>query len=366
MRASGFARAGAHPRLGISPTALRKSDMERLRPRVARAAAIWSFAYGALGVYWTTGGRGFPFGVGGDLAARQSILVHATAADTAPLIAVVGFFGAIVALSVTYVRLQGAMRAAALVVAWLHAVMLALLIPDFRLLALIAYAPILLIGPAFGWSPDAGFSEAVTWPLTNQFLCLTGGLLWGALAMTMQLGGSRRGGHENARATRWTQPEVAARWGKWAVAVAVVVPCLYAATRLMWAFGIPVGIDERLLSSATAQSGGIIGAAFGLGTVALCGAILTLGLVQRWGELFPRWLPIIGGTRVPLTLVIVPAGLMSVLITGAGLTFVRLTLTDEFRLDADWAMSGPMLLWPVWGSALAGATVAYYYRTRPA
>jgi hypothetical protein len=144
----------------------------------------------------------------------------------------------------------------------------------------------------------------------------------------------------------------------------VVVPCLYAATRFAWAFGIPLGIDERLLASATARSGGIIGAAFGLGTVALCGAVLTLGLVQRWGEVFPHWLPRIGGTRVPLALVIVPAGLMSVIITGAGLTFVRLTLTDVFRLDADWAMSGPMLLWPAWGVALAAATVAYYYRTR--
>jgi hypothetical protein len=57
---------------------------------------------------------------------------------------------------------------------------------------------------------------------------------------------------------------------------------------------------------------------------------------------------------------------MSVLITGAGLTFVRLTLTDGFRPGADWAMSGPMLLWPIWGTALAVATVAYYYRTRSA
>jgi hypothetical protein len=332
--------------------------------RFTSAAAIWSLLYGALGVYWATGGRGFPFGVGNDPAASQSILGRATAADTAPFIAVVGIFGAIVALVVTYLPLRGTIRAAALVVAWLHAVTLALLIPDFRPLALIAYAPILLIGLAFGWSP-AGASEAFNWPLANQFLCLTGGLLWGAVAMTMHVGGSRPGGPGNARATRWTQPESAARWGKWAVGVAIVVPCLYAVTRLAWAFGIPLGIDERLVNGGAAGSGGTVaGAAFALAVVALCGAILTLGLIRRWGEVFPRWLPIIGGTRVPLPLVIVPAGLMSVLITGAGLTFIRLTLTGVFRLDANWAVSAPMLVWPVWGSALAAATVAYYYRTR--
>lgn len=365
MRASEFARAGVSQRLGISPTAPRKSNVERVRPAVARAAAIWSLAYGALGLYWTTGGRGFPFGAGRDPAASASILGRATAADTAPIITAIGFVGAIIALAVASVRLQGTMRIASLVVAWLHAVVLTLLIPDFRLLALIAYAPLLLIGPAFGWSPSAGFSQALIWPLVNQLVCLTGGVLWGAVAITMHLGESRPAEHGNARARRWTNPEVAVRWGKWAVGIAVVVPCLYAVTRLAWAFGIPLGIDERLLDAAAAESGGIIGAAFGLGTVALCGAILTLGLVQRWGEVFPRWIPFIGGTPVPLALVIVPAGLMSVLITGAGLTFVRLTLTGRYRLDTDWAMSGPMLLWPAWGVALATATVAYFHRTRP-
>ncbi len=362
MRASEFTHTIASRRSEIEPKRLSWSA-ERLRPGVARAAAIWSFIYGALGVYWTAGGRGFPFGAGSDPVASASILGRATAADAAPVIALVGFAGAIIALAVAHERLQGAMRTAALVVAWLHAVMLALLIPDFRLLALIAYAPLLVIGPLFGWFPSAGFSEAFTWPLVNQFLCFAGGLLWGAVATTMHLGDSR-GGRGNARAAQWTRPEVAARMGKWAVAIAVIVPCLYAATRLTWAFGIPLGIDEQLLARARAESGGIVGAAFGLGTVALCGAILTLGLVQRWGEVFPRWLPIIGGRRVPLALVIVPAGLMSIVITGAGLTFVRLTIADGFRLGADWAMSGPMLFWPVWGLALAVATVAYYYRTR--
>ena len=54
--------------------------------------------------------------------------------------------------------------------------------------------------------------------------------------------------------------------------------------------------------------------------------LLTLGLVQRWGEVFPRWIPFLAGKRVPPALAIVPASLVSILVTTAGLMFVRLTL----------------------------------------
>jgi hypothetical protein len=49
-----------------------------------------------------------------------------------------------------------------------------------------------------------------------------------------------------------------------------------------------------------------------------------LGL--RWGEVFPRWIPFLSGKRVPIPLGVVPASLVSVLVTTAGLMFVRLTL----------------------------------------
>ena len=100
--------------------------------------------------------------------------------------------------------------------------------------------------------------------------------------------------------------------------------------------------------------------------------ILTLGLVQRWGEVFPRWIPFLGGRRVPIPLAVVPASLVAVLVTTAGLMFVRLTLTGrlgailgEGVLSAEnWATLAPELLWPLWGAALGAATLAYYYRRR--
>jgi len=48
------------------------------------------------------------------------------------------------------------------------------------------------------------------------------------------------------------------------------------------------------------------------------GALLTLGLVQRWGEVF-----------IPLA--VVPASLVSVLVTAADLMIVRMTLACYYR-----------------------------------
>ncbi len=109
-----------------------------------------------------------------------------------------------------------------------------------------------------------------------------------------------------------------------------------------------------------------------LATLAVGGAILTLGLVRRWGEVFPGWIPFLGGGRVPIWFAVVPASLVSVLVTAAGLMFVRLTLTGGLGAilgegvlgGQNWAALAPELLWPLWGVALGAATLAYYYRRR--
>jgi hypothetical protein len=145
--------------------------------------------------------------------------------------------------------------------------------------------------------------------------------------------------------------------------VAAIVPLVYAATRWIWALGIPLGINAQFLQAARMAGAAWSGAA--LGTVAICGALLTLGLMQRWGEVFPRWLPVVGGREVPPTLAIVPASVVAILVTAAGLMFWRRTLLGDgaFSLArGDWAALGPELLWPIWGLALGAATLAYYLR----
>lgn len=132
--------------------------------------------------------------------------------------------------------------------------------------------------------------------------------------------------------------------------------------------GFPLGISEELLREGQ-ETGALWGGA-ALATVALGGALLQFGLIQRWGEVFPRWLPFFAGKRVPIWLAVIPASLVAVIVTNAGLMFVRLTLLGTlcevfaFIDEGDWAALAPELLWPVWGVALGAATLAYYYRRR--
>lgn len=66
----------------------------------------------------------------------------------------------------------------------------------------------------------------------------------------------------------------------------------------------------------------------------------------------------LSGKRFPEPMAIVPASLVSVMVTSAGLQVVR-----GFPADG-WATTAPGPLWPVWGVALAAATLAYDYRRR--
>lgn len=338
---------------------------------IAYAAAAWSLLYGALGLWWALGGAGFPFGTGNDPSAELSVLGGARAESVAPVIAALGLAGAVAAVAMGRTRGRGILRAMLLAFAWGTAAALLLVVPDYRVLMGVAYTPIILIGAPFDWPQGVSLLDAFPWPVVNQFFCIAGGLSWAATAVAY--GRRSRGacgycGRTDAGAG-WTTPAAAARWGRWAVYVAVVIPVLYAATRWAWALGIPLGITEEFLRES--QETGMWWAGAALATIALGGAILTLGLVGRWGEVFPRWIPYLSGRRVPIWFAVVPASLVSVLVTTAGLMFVRLTLFGTFSLgeralvlDENWAALAPELLWPIWGVALGAATLAYYYRRR--
>jgi hypothetical protein len=144
---------------------------------------------------------------------------------------------------------------------------------------------------------------------------------------------------------------------------------VYAVTRYTWALGIPFGISEDLFLEGQKVGLWILGAA--LASLALVGAFLTLGLIRQWGEVVPRWIPVLGGRRVPVALAVAPASLMAVLVTNAGLMYWRLTFSGGFEiggfrlaLEDSWAALAPELLWPVWGLALGAATAAYNIRRR--
>ena len=327
----------------------------------ALGAATWSAAYGWLGVWWISHPAGFPFGVGPESGPASSFLAGVHPETGAPLVAALGFTGAAVAIVMSRMRPHGRLGAPMLAFAAAMTAALLVLVPDGRALAATAYAPIFLVGAPFGW-PPLSYWDAVPWPIWYQFGCIAGGLLWGATALAyfrLTCGACIACGRR-ASPSRWTSPAAAARWGRWGVAFAVVAPIAYATTRLAWVVGIPLGISESLLRQVRTE---MIGAAAGLASVAIGGAILTLGLVRPWGETFPRWMPIVRGRRVPLWLAIAPATFVAVLVFAAGLGLTRDVLRDGLP-EVDWVAQAPGLLWPFWGLGLGAATLAYYYRRR--
>lgn len=164
---------------------------------------------------------------------------------------------------------------------------------------------------------------------------------------------------------KWTSSAVAARWGSWATVVAIVIPVGDAITRWAWALGIPLGVSEDLLD----EIGSFVWMGAALGTPAIGGAVLTAGLARPWGEAFPRWIPGLRGRRVPISLAVVPALLVSVIVTSAGLMFQRMGLSGSFAANfpgnaGDIAAWLPELFCPLWGVALATAAIAYWLRRR--
>ena len=100
-----------------------------------------------------------------------------------------------------------------------------------------------------------------------------------------------------------------------------------------------------------------------------------LGLVQRWGEVFPRWMIGLAGRRVPIAVAVVPASLVSVLLIVGGIGIwsgldrmaaglAALGAKGAGLVGELFFQVGPTLLFPVWGGALAVATLGYYYRRR--
>lgn len=333
------------------------------------AAGLFSLVYGVIGLFWMLGGFGFPFGPSNDTSAVLTPFPTAIPEVGGPVIAVLGLLGSLAGMAMARGMGQGVVSAVIVGFAWVVAVALVVVVPDYRPLLGIAYAPIILVGAPFHWPPDVGLLDVLPWPVLNQLICIAGGVLWAAVGVAYwrRIRDACGSCGRSEREAGWTS-EAALRWGKWTTGVAVAIPLFYAATRYLWALGIPLGISEEFLREG--QAIGLWWAGAALATLAVGGAALTLGLIRPWGEVFPRWIPFLAGRLVPESLVIVPAALVSLLVTSAGVMFMRLVLTGTmsdvfvFAEDVGWAALAPELLWPVWGVALATATLAYHYRRR--
>ncbi len=338
------------------------------------AAVAWSLLYAALGVFWAVSGRGFPYT--SETVSAMGPLVGRFGPSVAWVVVI---SAGIPAVAVGTAMLRGvskALRPLFITAGALLAGVLLLLMTGLDLLVLLGYIPYTVRSLFTGAEFSQVYLEGLTqWGTIYQFLCLIGGFLW--LATTVSyvrrsadacLYCGRRDGQEG-----WTSPNNAERWGRIAVYVSMVAPVFYALTRYAWALGFPLGMSEEYLHRGQ-ESGMWISGLF-LATFGLVGAVLTLGLVQRWGVVFPRWMIGLAGRRVPIALAVVPASLVSVLLIVGGIGIWSalpkmvavlkaggaegLGLIDEIILQV-----GSTLLFPVWGVALAVATLGYYYRRR--
>ena len=336
------------------------------------AAVAWSLAYAALGLFWWRGGGGFPFGTAHDpAAAGLSLLEHARPETTGPVLAAAGVGGAALAVALTRTRKGGLIGGLLTTAGWAVAGTLAVVIPDYRPLLATVRLPVLLAGAPFGWPEQVRLSRFLDlflpWPVLNQILFMIGGLLWAATVVVHRrrvraaCGACGRDG----TATGWTTPARAARWGRWAVAVAVAVPAGYCLTRWAWALGIPLGVSREGLHRQAEENPGIWLAGAMLATMGAGGALLTVGLIRPWGEVYPRWIPYLRGRRVRPRTAIIPATAVALLVTSAGLLYLRRLVLGQIELTADtWGLWVPEFFWPLWGAALAAATLAYHFSRR--
>lgn len=333
---------------------------------IGYTAVVWSLMYLILGQYWALGGNGFPFGIG-DPQSEYSMLAGLRPETGAPIMVGFGLVGVIVAVMMIRGWGKGLLRIVLLIFVYMLVAILLFAVIDYRVLASAAYGFIFLIGAPFDFPHGVKFFEQMMyWTIINQYISMLGAFLWSATALVYQRQTRNACPYcgRNSNPSKWTSQSSAASWGKWCTYIAIIIPICYSITRWCWALGIPLGTTKELLDSFERDSPGIWLMGASLATVALGGAILTLGLIQPWGEIFPRWFPFIAGRRVPLSLAIIPASLVSIMVTSAGLMYIRGFINKGGLDHRGWALEGPELLWPIWGVALFGATIAYYYRRR--
>ncbi|MFF8789620.1 hypothetical protein [Streptomyces sp. NPDC015125] len=151
--------------------------------------------------------------------------------------------------------------------------------------------------------------------------------------------------------------------------LAAVTPLPSGLWRIAAALGIPVGFTgDEAMATVTFGSG------FSLYMIALTLfaeglGLLTLGLVQRWGEAFPRWIPLLGGRRLPTAVAVLPAGLGATALTAfGGLGALGWNAPEAMgHPDAPdgvayWIMTGCYLPLLAWGPLLAVVTGHYWLR----
>jgi hypothetical protein len=352
------------------------------RPRsfVERAALAWSALAAAVGAWWLADPDAFPDYL--DKVSGNGSLV--TLLEPTVVSTVLVLLGLVGVLAAATLRLL-------LPIGVTYAVVFGLLATDLSLLVTMGYStaifgPPLLFGylvaasvhrPALRWvvvavaasavalvastgagaSAFAEFGHDIGEGLGRSGVAMSVGLasfIGGALWLLTAL---RSAGLHRAQASSVPSYVPPRRdWGWWVTVVAALCPLPYASLRMTWLTPWPTIIDPETLSAEPAMR--IFG--LSLGFAAIGGALLTIGLLMRWGSVYPRWIPAVGGRSVspvwPTTIAVV----VGAAVTVAGRSMLQMTFTEDDVMTKWETML--MLPFPVWGPLLIAAAIAYYRR----
>ncbi|WIM99502.1 hypothetical protein ACTOB_003159 [Actinoplanes oblitus] len=314
---------------------------------------LWAAACGTfvvseltLRLYWLAGGRW------GYTACDRTALTDPAGGCGADRVGVLPFWpgwGSVIAGVALGVLVAGALRGPGRTAAagcWTAAMVL--LVAAFPL-HLLFEIPAALAGRPSDWR-DLGARLALA----------AGGLLFAGLASV--LGPPRAPGPPGYRPVpRWTR-----RWAYAAVALPVAG---WAVPHGLWLLGVPFGIAGPKLAEIHEGLSSVAGLA--ITVVPPVAGLLVLGLVHRWGQEFPRWVPLLGGRPVPRLLAVVPAAVVATALITYGLLSCAVLAGDLLsgavtwpEVRAGWAVTGTLLVFTGWGVALAVTTVGYLLATR--
>ncbi|WP_286230921.1 hypothetical protein [Neobacillus mesonae] len=322
---------------------------------IGYVAAAWSLLYGAIHLYWLFQGEGYPFN-NDSLGYFSAMITYLPAKVGGIVFVILCFCGFGLGISIQKSLEIIFLRRVFLIFAWVFASFLLLFIPDISLIAVMAYAFL--------------FKFAFNWLMFNQIICIIGALLWILTAVVYYRRTHIACGY-CGRAEEG-KPFLLLRWARQITIIAAIAPLPYALTRFAWALNIPLGVDAEFLKDFNTINPMAQLTEWVFGTICVAGGILTLGLIMKWGEIFPRWFPFIGSKRVPILLAVIPASIVAIAITAAGVVFTfsffavtfHLLPADGVLLGSISGTVGPMLIWVPWGVLLGLAALAYYYRRR--
>ncbi|WP_207922831.1 hypothetical protein [Micromonospora sp. KC606] len=160
-----------------------------------------------------------------------------------------------------------------------------------------------------------------------------------------------------------TGPSRRARWAAHTAALLAVPSGLW---RIGLALGFPLGYTEQGHRDMVGSTGWGPVYLIGLSLLTEAAAMLTLGLVQRWGEVVPRWIPLIGGRTVPPLVAVVPAWIGVAVLAVLWTPFLLWWVVPHDGMTAAGHTLVGFLYLPLvaWAPLLAAVTISYQRRRR--